>query len=196
MPSDTGKPRRTGPILNYRQRQLAQQMAQANRRAINMDVDVVLDHLDAEARLLSKKHHRSVAWFRHQFYQGGRVVRQKRAVSVFNAAQQIDVFLEGRKGGTSPYAQQSLSCGCETHSITDITDEEKVKFTEIKEHIKKLNGVENASQLPVDLQVFLKMKAEAWRNHKCMAARGSTRAVVQDARLSLQRVSDEVRVNH
>jgi len=124
MPSDTGKPRRTGPILNYRQRQLAQQMAQANRRAINMDVDVVLDHLDTEARLLSKKHHRSVAWFHHQFYQGGRVVRQKRAVSVFNAAQQIDVFLEGRKGGTSPYAQQSLSCGCETHSITDITDEE------------------------------------------------------------------------
>jgi hypothetical protein len=195
MSSRTGNAYRKGPILTYRQRQLARQIAQANRHAINTDVDAFLDRIDAEAVLLSKKHRRSVAWFRHQFYQGGRVMRQKRAVSVFNAARQVDAFLEGRKGGTS-YAQQSLSVGCEAHSITDITDEEKLKFTEIKEKIKRLNGVENACQLPADMQMLLKTKAEAWRKHKRMSAHGSTRAVVQDARLTLQRVADEVSANH
>ena len=71
-----------------------------------------------------------------------------------------------------------------------------MKFTEIKEHIKKLNGVENASQLPADMQVFLKTKAEAWPNHRHTAAHVSTRAVVQDARLTLQCVSDEVHANY
>ena len=101
MPSDSGNTCCKGPILTYQQHQIAWQTAQANRRSINTDIDAVLDWIEAEAKLLSKKHHHSVAWFRHQFYQGGRIMRQKRAVSVFNAAWQIDVFLEGRKGGTS-----------------------------------------------------------------------------------------------
>jgi hypothetical protein len=90
---------RKGPILTYQQRKLARLAAQANRRVIIDDVDHVLNYLDQEADRLSKKHKRTTAWFMHQFYQGGRVARQKRAVSVFNAAKQINAFLEGRKGG-------------------------------------------------------------------------------------------------
>ena len=92
---------RKPPQLTYLQRQAARLTAQANRRAINGDVDEVLNFVDAEAKRLSLKYKRSAAWFHHQFYQGGRVVRQKRAVSVFNAARQIDGFLAGRKGGKS-----------------------------------------------------------------------------------------------
>jgi len=92
MPSHSG---RKVPNLTYHQRQVARQLAQANRVAINRDVDAVLEHLHEEAKRLSFKHGRSVAWFQHQFYQGERMVRQKRAVSMFNAAQQIDGFLEG-----------------------------------------------------------------------------------------------------
>jgi hypothetical protein len=89
------------PILTYHQRQLARLGAQANRHAINQDVNAVLNHIDNEAQRLSLKYRRSAPWFLHQFYQGGRVVRQKCAVSVFNAAKQIDAFLGGRKGGES-----------------------------------------------------------------------------------------------
>ena len=99
MPSDSGNTHRKKPILTYWQCQITRQTAQANCRSINTDVDAVLDRIEAEAKLLSKKHHCSVAWFCHQFYQGGRIMRQKRAVSVFNAAWQIDSFLEGHKGG-------------------------------------------------------------------------------------------------
>ena len=85
--------------MTYLQRQAARLTAQSNRCAINAEVDEVLNFVDAEAKRLSTKYKCSVAWFQHQFYQGGRVVRQKRAVSVFNAACQIDGFLAGRKGG-------------------------------------------------------------------------------------------------
>jgi len=102
MPSHSG---RKVPILTYHQRQVARQSAQANRVAINRDVDAVLEHLDEEAKRLSFKHAHSVAWFQHQFYQGGRMVCQKRAVTVFNAAQQIDGFLEGQKGGTCVWSK-------------------------------------------------------------------------------------------
>ena len=71
--------------------------AQENRRAINIDVDDVLDFVNSEAKRLSKKYKCSVAWFKRQFYQGGRIVRQKHAVGVVNAARQIDGFIEGRK---------------------------------------------------------------------------------------------------
>ena len=91
-----------GPDLTYRQRQVARQTAHANRRAINVDVDAVLDYVDGEAKCLSQKHHHAIAWFQHQFYQGGRVVRMRHAVSVYNAAQQINGFLDGRKGGMCP----------------------------------------------------------------------------------------------
>src|SRR5882724_3747138 len=85
--------------LTYHQCQLACQLAQANRLAVNKEIDMVLDHVDREAKCLSQKFKRSVPWFLHQFYQGGRVIRQKRAVNIYNAAKQIEGFLEGQKGG-------------------------------------------------------------------------------------------------
>jgi hypothetical protein len=90
---------RKGPALTYRQRQVARETARMNRRVINTDVDTILQYISDEAIRLGQKYKRSPAWFLHQFYQGGRVVRQKRAVSVFNAARQIEGFLDGRKGG-------------------------------------------------------------------------------------------------
>src|SRR5882724_6627638 len=99
FPFQTSNMGHKGPILSYRQRQVDRHTAQQKRRVINADIDSVIDHVDREAKRLSIQHTRSLAWFRHQFYQGGRMVRQKPAVSVFNAAQQIDGFLEGCKGG-------------------------------------------------------------------------------------------------
>ena len=93
------KPGRKPPGLTYLQHLAAQLTAQGNQRAINADVDEVLNFVDAEAKRLSGKYQCSVAWFQHQFYQGGRMVRQKCAVSVFNAARQIDRFLVGCKSG-------------------------------------------------------------------------------------------------
>ena len=74
MPSHSG---RKVPNLTYHQHQVAQQLAQANWVAINRDVDAVLEHLDEEATHLSFKHGHSVAWFQHQFYQGGHMVCQQ-----------------------------------------------------------------------------------------------------------------------
>ena len=65
---------RKGPPLTYREREQARMTAQENRRAINIDVDDVLDFVNSEAKHLSKKYKCSVAWFKHQFYQGGRIV--------------------------------------------------------------------------------------------------------------------------
>jgi hypothetical protein len=42
------------------------------------------------------------------------------------------------------------------------------------------------------MQLFLKSKATAWREQKHTGHRANTRAVVQDARLTLDRVKDEV----
>ena len=95
------KSRRKGPTLTYRERVVARQKAHTRRKAINTDVDTILEYIEREAIRLSIVHGRSVSWIRHQFYQGGRVVRQTRAVSVCNAARQIDSFLDGRKGGES-----------------------------------------------------------------------------------------------
>jgi len=81
-------------------------MAQANCVAIYRDVDSILDHLDEQAKCLSLKHARSVACFQHQFYQGGHMVRQKRAVSVFNAARQIEWLFGGMKGWYVWYGQK------------------------------------------------------------------------------------------
>ncbi|KAF8580818.1 hypothetical protein K439DRAFT_1619490 [Ramaria rubella] len=158
MPSKSG---RKAPVLMYCQRQLARQTALSNRCAINADVDDVLDYMEERAKQLSVKHRRSLVWFLHQFYQGGRVVRQKRAVSVFNAARQIEDFLEGCKG-------------------------------EIQAEIKKLNGVENACKLPLEMQTFLKRKAEAWRAQKQTAPHANLFAVIQDSRLTLDCVAGEL----
>jgi len=84
----------------------------------------------------------------------------------------------------------------QTHSFIDITEEDKAQFMEIKTQIKSLDGVENACKLPDGLQSFLKTHVQAWNVQKHTAARGSTRAIVQDARLRLQRVSDEVCLIH
>lgn len=101
MPSVNGKSSRKPPALSYRQRAAARAVATSNCRAINGDVDEVLAYVDQEVKKLSKKYKRTEAWFHHQFYQGGRVVRQKRAPGVCNAARQLDGFLEGKKGGAS-----------------------------------------------------------------------------------------------
>ncbi|KAF8494789.1 hypothetical protein JB92DRAFT_2834880 [Gautieria morchelliformis] len=168
----SGKNRRKGPTLTYRQRQQARAAALSKRVAINNDVDSMLRVIDHEAKRLSKKHHRSIAWFQHQFFQGGRVVRQKRAVSVFNAAKQIEGFLEGRNGS--------------------ITDEEKTSFQEIQTKLYQMGGAEFASKLPHGMQVFLRTQTQIWHNQKHTAPRASIRAVVQDGRLTLERVADEL----
>ncbi|KAF8584765.1 hypothetical protein K439DRAFT_1616489 [Ramaria rubella] len=69
---------------------------------------------------------------------------------------------------------------------------EKECFEEIDLRIKQLDGTENASKLPVNMQDFLKSKAQAWQDAKSTAHRASTRAVVQDARITLQQISDEL----
>ncbi|KAF8489858.1 hypothetical protein JB92DRAFT_2835985 [Gautieria morchelliformis] len=168
----SGKNRSKGPTLTYRQRQQACAAALSKHIAINNDVDSMLRVIDHEAKRLSKKHHRSIAWFQHQFFQGGRVVRQKRAVSVFNAAKQIEGFLEGRNGS--------------------ITDEEKTSFQEIQTKLYQMGGAEFASKLPHGMQVFLRTQTQIWRNQKHTAPRASIRAVIQDGRLTLERVADEL----
>ncbi|KAF8588770.1 hypothetical protein K439DRAFT_1533580 [Ramaria rubella] len=47
-----------GPVLTYRQRQLARQTALSNCCAINADVDNVLDYMEEQAKQLSVKHKR------------------------------------------------------------------------------------------------------------------------------------------
>ncbi|KAF8495820.1 hypothetical protein JB92DRAFT_3126361 [Gautieria morchelliformis] len=170
MPSE-GK-RRKGPALMYRQRQLARAAALSKCVAINQDIDAVLSIVDNEVKRLNKKYHRSVSWFQHQFFQGGRVVRQKRAVSVYNAAKQVEAFLAGHKG--------------------DITDDERMHFEEIQAELHQLGGCEFASKLSHGMQVFLWKQAGIWREKKHSAPQASTRAVVQDARLTLERLSDEL----
>ncbi|KAF8527361.1 hypothetical protein JB92DRAFT_3107689 [Gautieria morchelliformis] len=129
MPSE-GK-RCRGPALTYHQRQLAGAVALSKRVSINQDVDAVFSI----------------------FFQGGRVVRQKCAVSVYNAAKQVEVFLAGCKG--------------------DITDDERTRFEEIQAKLHQLGGCEFASKLSHGMQE-------------------STRVVVQDAWLTLERLSDEL----
>ena len=150
--------------LNYRQRLMARMIAQDNRHDINMDVDAVLDFINSEAMHLSKKHKRSVPWFKHQFYQGGRMVRRKRAVGMVNAARQIDGFIEGCKGCKSyKYVHSFAGFIC----FTAITEEEKKQFIDIKAKIGQLDGgVLHASALPQDMQQFLKDKTQAWRTEK------------------------------
>ncbi|KAF8586156.1 hypothetical protein K439DRAFT_1659817 [Ramaria rubella] len=147
-------------ILTYHQWKAAREIASSNQCAINADIDQVFGLIEEESR-------RSVVWFQHQFYQGGHVVHQKRAVSVFNAAKQINAFLEGCKG----VCDQCI----------DITEDEKACFTEIKLKIKELDGVENACKLPADMQDFLKVKALA-----------CTHVVIQDARHTLDSISSEL----
>jgi hypothetical protein len=76
--------------------------------------------------------------------------------------------------------------------FSELTDAEKSRFEEIKAKLDELHGVENACKLPADMQLFLKMKAQKWRSEKHTAPLASTRAVVQDTRLTLERVADEV----
>ncbi|KAF8479863.1 hypothetical protein JB92DRAFT_2837753 [Gautieria morchelliformis] len=140
MPSE-GK-RRKGPALTYRQRQLARAAALSKHAAINQEIDAVLSIVDNEAKRLSKKYHRSVSWFQHQFFQGGHVVHQKRAV---------EAFLAGHKG--------------------DITDDERMCFEEIQAELHQLCGCEFASKLSHGMQVFLRTQAEIWREKKHSAPR-------------------------
>jgi hypothetical protein len=77
-------------------------------------------------------------------------------------------------------------------SPPDITEAEKTCFEEIQGKLRDLGGTEFASKLPMDLQEFLRNKCRTWRDNKYTAPLASTRAVVQDARLTLERVVDEV----
>ena len=57
-------------FLTYHQCQLAHQLTQANQLAVNKEINMVLDHVNREAKHLSQKFKQSVPWFLHQFYQG------------------------------------------------------------------------------------------------------------------------------
>jgi hypothetical protein len=167
MPTHCSHTGRKAPQLTYRQRQLAREVAQGKRDAINTDVDRLLNYIEEEANALSKKHKRSVWWFLHQLYQGGRIVRPKQRVNIFNAAQQVDGFLEGRKGG------MSLLHLCYLLLIyyTEINDEDRSRFLEIQGKLTELKGVENVSNLPDDMKDFLRAKAVEWRQKKHKAPR-------------------------
>lgn len=52
MPSPA---KRKVPVLTYRQRKVARELATRNRQDINAEVDTVLDYVDVEAKRLSKK---------------------------------------------------------------------------------------------------------------------------------------------
>jgi hypothetical protein len=90
--------KRQPPILTHHQRMAARATAQSNRDKINMDIDLILNAIDLEVQRLSLKYHRNQDWFTHQLYQKGRLMRVKRAVSMYNAAKQISGFLAGTKG--------------------------------------------------------------------------------------------------
>ncbi|KAF8586313.1 hypothetical protein K439DRAFT_1615298 [Ramaria rubella] len=169
MPTNS---RRKGPVLMYQQCQVAHALAQCHRCDINKEVDAVIDYAEQDAICLSKKFKKSIPWFKHQFFQGGRMTHQKRAMNVFNVAQQIEGFLDGCK--------------------RTITEDEKKMFQEIQAKLKQLNGAKNAAKLPIEIQQFLKAKTQAWRDEKHTAPWTSTRAVVQDTIHSLDQLSDEV----
>jgi hypothetical protein len=71
-----------GPAVTYHQRQHARATALSRQLVINQDVDTPIKVIENEARQLSKNHYRSVAWFQHQFFQGGHATCQKYAVNV------------------------------------------------------------------------------------------------------------------
>ncbi|KAF8523632.1 hypothetical protein JB92DRAFT_3140723 [Gautieria morchelliformis] len=160
------------PYLSYLQCQLARQTMRYNRQSINTDMDAMLSLIDVEAKRLSMKHHHSVAWFQHQFFQGGCVVHNRRAVSVFNAAKQIDCFLDGHKG--------------------ECNEADKTWFLEIQMKLKELNGLSFTAKLPLDMQQFLKARTLTWHEQKHTSLRASTQAVVQDTQHTLEHVANEL----
>ena len=81
----------------------------------------------------------------------------------------------------------------DAHMHIELSDTDKERFEEIKLKLKELDGGEkSACMLPVDMQEFLKTKSQAWREQKQTGHRVSTRAVVQDARHTLESISSEV----
>ncbi|KAF8586499.1 hypothetical protein K439DRAFT_1615044 [Ramaria rubella] len=150
-----------GPVLMYHQCQLARQMALSNCRAINADVDDVLDYMEERAKQLSIKHKRSLVWF-----------LPSSTKEDMWSTKSIKGFLEGRKG--------------------EVTEDEKTRFEEIQAKIKQLNGVENTCKSLLDMQTFLKRKAEAWCVQKQTAPHANLAAVIQDSRLTLDHVTGEL----
>ena len=73
-----------------------------------------------------------------------------------------------------------------------LTDGEKSHFKEINERLAQLGGIGYASQLPPDMQVFLKSKVQEWHKMKHTAPWASTLAISQDVRDSLECISNEV----
>lgn len=78
-----------GSILTHKQHLIAQELAKSRHNDVNKDINKVLDFIDNEAKCLSKRYKKSVGWFQHQLYQGGHITCQRRAVGVYNAAQQL-----------------------------------------------------------------------------------------------------------
>lgn len=76
--------------------------------------------------------------------------------------------------------------------MADLSEDDRKQFEEIRIKLIELKGVLNARLLPIHMQLFLKSKAAAWHDHKCTSHRANTRAVVQDARITLERMKDEV----
>jgi hypothetical protein len=112
-----------------------------------------------------------------------------------NVAQQIKSFLDGHKGGNSfnesclhvlKYLIKYLI------NTPDITEAEKTCFEEIQGKLHDLGGTEFVFKLPMDLQEFLRNKCQTWRDNKYTDLLASTCVVVQDARLTLECVTDEV----
>jgi len=73
-----------------------------------------------------------------------------------------------------------------------LNDEEKDIFKHIKAELVTLGGPEKASQLPEDLQSFLKEKALAFREHKNTTPSVSMKAIVQDTSSTIQSITTEV----
>ena len=74
----------------------------------------------------------------------------------------------------------------------ELSEAETECFGQVNAKLKELGGAHNAYQLPMDMQLFLKAKAQAWREKKHTAPRADNWAVVQDVRMSLEAISNEV----
>ena len=58
-----------------------------------------------------------------------------------------------------------------SNKLSDLSDEDRARFTEIDAKLKELNGPTNAKLLLIDMQLFLKARADTWRERKRSAPR-------------------------
>ncbi|KIJ27005.1 hypothetical protein M422DRAFT_271824 [Sphaerobolus stellatus SS14] len=163
---------RQEPKLTYQQRKVARDLATKRRQSLWKDVDDIMTFVHEEAHRLGKLWKKRPETILHMCYQKGRIAKKRRGIKVDNAARQVDGWLEGRK--------------------LALNEEEKDIFKRIKVELITLGGPEKASQLPEDLQSFLKEKALAFREHKNTAASVSMKAIVQDTSSTIQSITAEI----